>query len=147
MIIRERPSFFRVIFTDYLSLVAFVLPLFLVGTEVYNQLTSDGIVIDESTLRIAVMVAVGIVIFLWRYSRINNYFNEGKEEPATINGASFFRGRGTISFIYTYQGSKYQSKSIVLSSAHTKAFKVGREVVALIDNNNPKKAIIKELFQ
>jgi hypothetical protein len=97
-----------------------------------------------------ILVAISFITLIIagiRYISIATIFNDNQEAQAVINHISFFRDRGNIFFEFIYQGEKYGARLHVMRNNFTTRYKIGDQVIILVDRNQPKKAFIKELFQ
>ena len=140
----ETPRLWRIIWTDYTALLAALVPVVFLGIFVFLRL-SGGSAADFSY--VAIVVAVGSsVLLVWRCQTISSIFREGIDVPAVVSGVGFFRDRGTIACIYTFQGQKYESSNTVHKVKRTQAMTQGQNVTAVIDANHPQDAFIKELY-
>ena len=141
----QRPSLFRVIGEDYVSLLSALFPLLFWIYSAYSLFVRD-----DSTqffvLLSAAVTAVAIPLLLWRYRTIASVFEDGMEAPGTITAINFFRGRGRVSYVYTFQGQKYSSGNAINRTKHSKNLEVGKQVTIFIDPGNPKRAFVKEIY-
>lgn len=87
-----------------------------------------------------------VVLLLWRISIFTAVFNDGLDTPATISQVNFFRDRGRISYVYTFQGQKYRSGNAVMKTKLTRNYQVGDEVMVLVDRSKPKRAFVRDLY-
>jgi hypothetical protein len=141
----QRPPIFRIIGTDYTALQGAVFPIVFLGLYVVLPLLGERM--PSSFIYIALAVTViALAVLTWRYRLILSIFDDGQEVSGTISNIVFFRDRGTISYIYTYQGQKFESYNPVLRNKRTRALKIGDEVALLVDRNHPKRAFIRDLY-
>ena len=141
----ERPSLFRVISVDYVSLLSILFPVIFWVWTAYGFYTED----DSSQFFMLLSTGISIVaipLFFWRYRSIASIFEDGLEAAGTITGINFFRGRGRVEYAYTFQGQKYSSGNAVNRTQHTRDLKAGQKVTVLVDRNNPKRAFVKEIY-
>lgn len=89
---------------------------------------------------------ISLMVLLWRYKNILTFFEDGVESKAIIDRIGFFRDRGEIAYIHIYGGNKYLSVNAVMKTKRTRMFDIGEEIDILIDRNNPKRAIIRNLY-
>ncbi len=141
----QRPSLFRVIFADYVSLLSVLFPLIFWLFSVYYLYAGD-----EAARFFVILSAglslVGLPFFLWRYGSISGIFEDGLDAQATITGINFFRGRGRVDYAYSFQGQKYSSGNTVSKTKYTKDLRVGQQVTVCVDRNNPRRAFVKEIY-
>ena len=147
MINRKSPSLIRLIDTDYITLIAVVLPL--VAWGLYAVLNIAQVKPAPGVTYIAVAAAITVIavlVFLWRYRTLARVFADGIEVPATIHNAAFFRDRGRVEYVYTFQGEKYLAGAAVHKNRRTAALRPGEQVTVLVDPDHPKRAFIGDLY-
>lgn len=141
----KRPSISRVIQIDYLAFIASIALTFFWVFYFYDKLVGKNVVPNLLYWVLAVTV-ISIAVLAWRYIGILTLYSMGMEVKAIVNSVSFFRDRGKIAYVYTYQGQKYLSGNSVMKTKRTKLYKVGDKIEVLVDRNNPKRAVIKDLY-
>jgi len=94
----------------------------------------------------AIITIVSISVIGWRVQAINTVFSDGMEMTAAISNVSFFRDRGRVDYVYTYQGQKYVSGNAIHKVKQTLELRVGTQVVLMADRNNPRRAFIRDLY-
>jgi len=144
MIGKHQPSLLRIIQIDYPAFLAFVFPIVFFGVFLFIFLT-EGRVEIVFVYVVAAITLFSLLFFLWRYNFFLSLYNEGIEAQATVNGIGFFRGRGKVTYVYTFRGQKYISGNTIMKTNRTTRINRGDEVTVYIDQNNPKRAIIKHL--
>ena len=143
----RQPSLLKIITIDYIAFLGWLFPVVMWG--IYIALIVLGnIKANDFTLPIifAVISVVALAILMWRIQVFNTVFSDGIETTATINNVSFFRDRGRVDYVHTYQGQKYVSGNAIHKVKQTLALKVGEQVVLMVDRNNPKRAFIRDLY-
>ena len=136
----SQPSIISILRTDYTALLSIAVPvvfwaLFLLGTRALFFFYL-GII---ATL-------VGIPIFVWRIHSIKTIFSRGIEITCRITKIWLYRDRGRVEYTYTYQGQTYNGGNAIQKTERTKMLQPGLEVPLIIDSENPKRAIVKELY-
>lgn len=142
---RRAPSPFRIIRIDYLASLGVLFPLVFWGLALVFLLFDPEAASFFRFIAPPVTV-VGLAVTLWRIRYITSVFVEGDEVPGIISGISFFRGRGRVEYVYTYQGRKYQASNAIHSTAVTGALACGQEITVMVDRFNPKRAFVRELY-
>jgi hypothetical protein len=142
---REALSPFSVIRTDYLASIGAIFPL------VAWAMALVACFFDPEAaaffLRFAPAVTVaGLVTIAWRVWLIRSVVGGGTEVPGVVSSAGFFRGRGRVEYVYTYQGTKYQSGNAVQANRTTRSLVPGQVVTVMIDPIKPKRAFARALF-
>ena len=145
MLSEKRPSILRVIQIDYWAFIAAVFTVLFWVFYLYDTFIRKNEAANYLYWLIGVTF-VCLAVILWRYASILSIYGAGLEAKAVVSGAGFFRDRGYISFIYTYQGQKYQSRVSVMRTKRTARFQVGDEIDVLVDRDNPKRAVIRNLY-
>jgi hypothetical protein len=141
----ERPSLFRIVRTDDLASLTVVAPVVGWGMAVTLSLLGQTDAAFYVSLAGAVTV-IALPVLLWRTSIISSTLTNGIDVAGVISSSGFFRGRGRISYIYSYQGEKLQSSNAVQQNKRTSALAVGARVTISLDPNNPKRAFVRELY-
>ena len=132
----RQPSVVKMITIDYASFMAFLFPVVSWGFYIIMLISKNITTTDYSLPAIiGVITIVAIGVLVWRLQKLNSIFNDGIEALATISNISFFRDRGRINYIYTYQGQKYSSGNAVMNMRE--AFQIGEPVTVMVDRNNP----------
>ena len=91
-----------------------------------------------------ILVALGILV--WRLTTIFNLFNDGQEATATITDISFYRDRGRVAYIFMFQNEKYLNSNAVMKHGKSRMLQVGEQKIVLVNRDNPKKSILKDLY-
>lgn len=147
MIDRKSPSLIRLIDTDYIALVAVLLPLVAWGLYAVLNIAQVKPAPGMTYIAVAAVITViAVVVFLWRYRTLAGIFANGIEVPATIHHAAFFRDRGRLEYVYTVQGEKYLGSAAVHKNRRTAALRPGEQVIVLVDPDHPKRAFIRDLY-
>jgi hypothetical protein len=141
----QKPSLFRVISVDYLSLLSVLFPVVFWIYTAYCFYTADDSLQFFLLLAIGLTV-VGIPLLFWRYRLIASVFDDGIETQGTITGVRFFRGRGRVDYTYSFQGQKFVGGNSVNRTKSTRALHDGQKVTILMDRNDPKRAFVKEIY-
>lgn len=143
----KRPSIYKIILVDYVALVAALFPIILWGMyvllDVFNPTNPPK---PSFKVWIAGITIIAFCVFVWRIRQFILWFDDGIEVSGKINNIFFFRDRGRVDFEYTYQGEKFTSRSILHKVKQTTSLRVGDQVTVMIDRNNPKRAIIRDLY-
>ena len=153
----RRPSVFRIMQCDLFAgiPIIFMLAMMLMYLVImyFGYIPAigrhDAITSEDAPffLNLAIIAGIiGIPLLVWRVKLISNLFEKGDEVKGFITYIGFHRDRGKIKYEYTYQNQKYQAGNSVFKTGRTKYYKQGDEIVLLVDSENPKKAIIKNLY-
>jgi hypothetical protein len=137
----------KVIANDYLSFISVIFPVVLGVFLVFfffsrnESLTTPGMLIAYGAIFL-----VSLICLIWRLSYMTHLVNEGIQAQAEIHSAVFFRDRGTIQFSYIFRDQKYLSKNFVMKNKNTDFYRSGQLDTVFVDQNNPKRAILGDLF-
>ena len=152
-----QPSIFRIIQSDYTAGLTVIVPLVVWGmyiaTEYFgffpglggrNPLTGE----DASFFLLLGIITtlICIPLLIWRVRSFQIIFSRGIEVSCHITNMRFNRGRGRVEYTYTYQGQTYQAGNGVFKTKRTKAIPQGDEVVLMVDQDNPKRSLIRDIY-
>lgn len=96
-------------------------------------------------LALAVTV-IAIPLVIWRVRSIQAVFAGGIEAVGRITGVAFRRDRGRVEYTYTVKDQTFHGGSAIMKTGQTKRLVVGEEVVVVVDPDNPKRALLRELY-
>jgi len=145
MITENRPSVFRIMFTNYVAFIGVLSPALLWLVFLFDHFRGDRLTTSD-LIALGSITLLGLIIMVWKIFSISAIINNGLETTATVHSSGFYRSRGRIKFIYSFQGEKYMTQNTVNSNKRTRAFTAGDQVSICLDPNNPKKAIIKDIY-
>ncbi|WP_440946113.1 DUF3592 domain-containing protein [Methanosarcina sp. T3] len=98
-------------------------------------------------LQMAICAVVLLVpVIVWRLKYYNKMFKGADEVTGYITAIRFYRDRGRVRYEYTYKNEKHSAKNRILKSGRTKYYQLGDEITLMVDPENPKKAIIKDIY-
>jgi hypothetical protein len=153
----QQPSLLRIVQSDFIALLALGFPA--VVWVIYIATAYFGLFPDLRGrdplsgadapfflyLGIVTMV-VGVPLFIWRVRSFQALFSQGAQVMGRITTVSFFRDRGRVEYTYTYQGKTYSGYNAIMKTARTQALQPDIEVILILDRNNPKRALIRDLY-
>ncbi len=142
----NQASFLKVVWTDYAASLGLLAPLTALLVTAFLLLFGDGMEPSWWYVLIGVCVVCPL-LSLWRFSLISGVLGTGIEVEGHVTRASFFRGRGRVYYLYTYQGERYESSNSVQQNKSTRGLEIGLPVKVVVDREKPKKAFIKQLYQ
>lgn len=153
----QKPSVLRIIQSDYTALFAVAFPViawviyvatayfgFFPGLRGRDPLT--GASAPFFFYLGLVTTLIGVPVFIWRVRSFQALFARGVEVPGRVASISFYRDRGRVEYAYTYEGNTYQGGNAIMKTGRTKALQPGDEVVLIVDKDNPKRALIRDLY-
>lgn len=142
----NQASFWKVAWTDYAASLGMLAPVTVLLVTVIMFLFGEGI--DTLWLYVTIGVCLaGPLLSLWRYSLIAGVLGEGIEVDGHVTRISFFRGRGRVYYLYSFQGERYEGSNAIQQNRYTRKLEIGLPVKVVVDREKPKKAFIKQLYQ
>ena len=141
----QSPSLFRIISTDYPSYLSVLFPIVFGGFTLYFFAVGNDALQLFLFLAIGVTV-VGIPVLLQRYRTISSVFANGEQTNGVVTSVGFFRGRGNVSYSYTFHGEKLTSSNAINRNSLNRNLRVGQTVKLFVDPDNPKRAFIQEIY-
>jgi hypothetical protein len=148
-----RPSLGRIIWTDYTAFLSVIWPIAV--WVVYIAWVPDwwgrkSLVspwISPYLLYLAVAITlVGLGLLVWRVYLIWSMFRHGQEVAGRIASVVINRDRGRVEYTYTYKRKRYKTVAAVHRNKQTKALKSGEAVVLMVDQKNPERAFIRNIY-
>jgi len=141
----ERPSISRIVTTDYIAFVGFLVPIVSAAMLAILVLLQSENTTDFAWIALIIAIAA-FVVMVWRIRLISAVFEDGIAAPGTISGIYFFRDRGRIEYVYTYGGQKLISGNAIHKTKQTEALQSGAQVTVVVDRNNSKRAFVRQLY-
>lgn len=141
------PSLLKILTIDYAAFLGWLVPVTMWAFYIFLQIVGNIYLQDITYLVMVIGFSViGLTILLWRILTINIIFNDNIQTMGTISHLAFFRDRGRVEYVYTYQAQKFCSGNGIHKVKQTEQIKIGSEVVLVVDRNNPKRAFIRDLY-
>jgi len=142
---KQKTSLIRIISNDYPSLLAVLSPIIFWAFTAYFFYSGNSS--TELFLPLSAGITlVAIPVLIWRYRMIASVFEDGMETLGTIQSIYFFRGRGRVEYVYSFQGQKYASGNAINRSKYTRILRDGQPVTVFVNPENPKRAFVKEIY-
>ena len=141
----KQPSILKIIRIDYWAFVCTIFAIITPGFYLYDRFSGGAFVpnFEWITLGLLTLALFGLAS---RYISIVSLYNSGLEVRATVSDIGFFRDRGYIKYIYTFENRKYASQMTVMKNRVTTSYRIGNEIDVIVDRENPKKSLIRDLF-
>lgn len=142
---KENIKISKMVYNDYLTFGALTTGLILLAIFIYSLFatTEPNLTITYIFSGIAAVMLIFSVIRLFV---LNHLIHVGVEVKATITAIYFYRGRGKVSFEFSYEQQIYKSGWTVVRNAKTKTLRDKKDINILINPNKPKQAIILNIF-
>lgn len=143
---RKGSSILQVMLTDYGAMVSAIGIFALWGFLAFDVVSNSGRPGGTWLYIVIALTPICLGVIFWRLGHIRSLFENGREVQGSLTQVSFFRDRGRITYIYSINGERYQSSSMVSRSRRTAKLGPGQDVLLLVDPDKPKSAIIRELY-
>jgi hypothetical protein len=158
MIEKRKPSLVRMIQSDYLVLLGILIPvvslIMYIAVAYFGYFPGlrghDPIQGSEGAPLFLYLflggLVIGVPLAIWRIRTIQQLFSIGVEVTAVIKDIYFQKDRGAVQYAYTYQGQEFLGASSIMKTKQTQKLSPGNEVVLLINPEQPKRALIRDLY-
>ncbi len=91
-------------------------------------------------------LVVGIPVTIWRIRSIQQIFSKSVEVVGQVTNISFYKDRGRVEYSYTYLGQNYSGGNAIMKTGKTQQLHTGNQVVLLVNPDEPKRALIRDLY-
>ncbi len=88
---------------------------------------------------------IELVVIIYRLNTIDTLFTNGVEYSGIITKKVHFTRNPYVIVEYNYNAEQFR-KRIYIGTFKIKHFQVDQEVILLLDETNPKKALIQSVF-
>ncbi len=103
---------------------------------------------DRSFVFVLIAFAVlGVLLLFVQLKKLANLFESGRKVMGTVTGSSFYKDRGSISYVYSVEGDEYKGRMAVGKNRETKSFQEGMSVNLLVDDIRFEKSVIEDLLK
>ena len=155
---KPRPALVRIIQSDYIAMVGVLAPaVFLaayIAVAYFGFLPGfrghDPIQGTEGApfflYGFIVTLIIGIPAVFWRFKSIQKVFATGTEVVGKIEEVYFRRDRGNVVYRYEYQGKPYSGVNAIMKNARTQLLDPGKEIVLIVSQDDPGRALIRDLY-
>lgn len=149
----QQPSPGQIIWTDYTAFLLSILPL--VAWVVYlawaPDWRGDGPLLSPAVAPVFLVIAIittilGVGVVAWRIFYLRSIFRRGSQARGRISSFSMRRDRGRVQYAYFYDHKEYISGTSVHRNKQTLKIKQGDRVILMVDQANPKRAFIRDLY-
>jgi hypothetical protein len=155
---KAKPSIVRIIQSDYLALIGVLFPV--VALILYICVAyfgffpgfrgHDPILGTEGAplffYLFIVGMAIGVPLEIWRIRSIQKIFSKSVEVIGQVTNISFYRDRGRVEYSYRYQDQAYSGGNAIMKTGKTKQLHPGSQVALLVNPDEPKRALIRDLY-
>jgi hypothetical protein len=100
-------------------------------------------------LFVASVILTAILFFFLsrRLARIKRIFAEGTRTKAKVVEVRFDKDRGRIEFEYPIDGQIHRTGNAIMKNKKTSSFALGDEIEVALDPENPRKALLVQLYE
>jgi hypothetical protein len=155
---RTKPSIVRIVQSDFLALLGILVPV--VALIMYVCVAYFGYFpgfrghdpiqgTEGAPLFFYLSIIgfiVGIPLAIWRIRSIQQMFSKSVEVVGQITNISFYKDRGRVEYSYTYQGQNYSGGTAIMKTGKTRQLRSGNQVVLLVNPDEPKSVLLRDLF-
>lgn len=151
----QRPTWWRIISTDYWALVGVIIPCIGLGLWIANAFFGfpgklGGAPLPPNHPFFLILATAGVIagaiILTRRRSYFDNLFASGHRMQGTVTSIWFLKDRGRVEFTFDYQGQPRRAGSALHRTKRTSALRPQQSVTVLVDPAQPSKAIILDLY-
>ena len=155
---KAKPSIVRIVQSDYLALLGILLPV--VSLIMYIAVAYFGYFpgfrghdpiqgSEGAPLFLNLFVGgllIGVPLAIWRIHSIQQLFAKSVEVSGQVTALEFYKDRGRVEYTYAYQGQSYSGGNGIMKTGKTQALRPGTQVVLLVNPDEPKRALIRDLY-
>jgi len=141
---RSAPNFFTIAQKDFYS--SYVLIFLITTLAAYGALRFFPFLLTFSPDYLLILILVEIGIIFWRVFIIKRLISGGISTEGTIERIykTGVRGYGSVmmaEYSYTYNGKQFKR-----NYSKRKGLEQGQKITVKIDQNNPQKSVIENIF-
>lgn len=145
---KEAPSVFRILRSDlgaYNFIIVPIITLFAYLSKLFQDWSRSGFS-GTDLISLVIVFFVSSLGVIWRIYWVSTIFDYGVEVPGQVEFISFRSGRGRVFFNYQYQGKDLKGKRMIKRNKYTMRISPGENVTVVVNQKNPKNAVIKQIF-
>jgi hypothetical protein len=151
----RKPSIFRVIENDYTALMGLIVPvlswLFYLAFRLVPSLKLWDPLINTIGSQFFLLVGaiatlVGLALVVWRIKFFEDIFQAGIEAQGRIKSVNFLGDRCRIEFTYIFRNETFVAGKTVRRSARAQMLQPGQPVILLVDPDERRRILIRDLF-
>jgi len=155
---KAKPSIVRIVQSDYLALLGILVPavslIMYVCVAYFGYFPGfrgrDPIQGTEGAPLFLYLFIIGLVVgiplAIWRIRSIQQMFSKSVEVAGQITNISFYKDRGRVEYSYTYQSQNHSGGNAIMKTGKTQQLRSGDQVVLLVNPDDPKRALIRDLY-
>jgi hypothetical protein len=143
-------DFYRVISVDYTSNLAISSTIVIWAAYIFFyllQFEQRGFLWKWGIASLSVSV-IAFIFLVWRRYFFHSIYIRGVDVTGHIHLANaYISGGSRVEYKYEFQGEKYwRGNALTHKIFFSHNFREGDEVILMIDSENPKRAVIKDLY-
>ena len=142
----KKPSIERIFFTDYITTVSAISIVIAAVAFLIDRFIQSLGLGEQFPFFVGLVCIIGVAAIVWRIRLISSAFEFGWEVDGDLVSISFFRDRGSVTYIYTIQGERYQTRNAIMKHRLTRSLVQGQQVVIMANKDNPKIAFIRDIY-
>lgn len=143
----NQPSLKSIFFTNYLVHLCTIASIVIFGLELYLLWVNEGnLDIFELMMIFIIIFLVLIVVIYNRISLIRSVFSDGNMTNGIITRKIGYNGQYWVALTFIYHGQTYKCTNSVVQSRTTKELTCGENVVLMVDQHNPRRAFIRDIY-
>ncbi len=147
------PSVSRIIWADYIAFISVIFPavIWIVCLAWIPDWRGEGPVIPAWMVPYVLVFSLfatllGSLVLVRRVWLIKKIFQNGSVVSGRITFVSLRRDRGRLDYTYIFEDKTYKSGVSIHRNAQTKELRAGERIILLVDQNNPKRAFMRDLY-
>lgn len=141
----ERPSLLKILQMDLASLLSVIFLLVF-----WSFYLLDALVLENRMAALPAPLLAGTLAgagtLVWRLTFILDLFQRGSEAAAVVEDVGVWRTYLTLHLVYTVRGQCYFYALSVLPTRRAKEVSQRDEVIVLVDPDNPRRVVVKDLY-
>ena len=153
-----KPSLFKIIRSDLLSLLCLLVPVVIVALALEDRYvgvlawisslarTSGGQAYTFFFNAAWLSAPICGCVFLVRLRVFYRCFADGELVPGKVTAVKLSLDRGIIRYQYAFQGNQFEGSNAVHKSSEVKRLGVGDDVDIIVNRHRPSRAFIKNLY-
>jgi hypothetical protein len=145
-----RPTLVRILMMDYVAVLGIAIAvaapavLVLAYAGLLGEQTDEDIMFWVVAAILGILVGTSIVAL--RVRSILDLFSRAVEVRGAIVRVWFTKDRGRVDYRYTFRGRDYSSGKAIMRNRRTAALESGRDIVVVVDPQNPRRSFIRDLY-
>lgn len=145
-----RPTATRILMMDYAAFIGLSIAIIPCALLALSSVGTFGEQTEADLLVWSIIAAAGLVlglpILVYRIRSISRLFERAIEVPGRVSKVWFVKDRGRVEYTYSFRGQEFSSGKAVMKNRRTSDLQSGAGVVVIVDPDDPKKSLIRDLY-